>query len=862
MPTKILTVNDINGNFYGGLPYNISWDFNDGSSPSTLSVSVVSENGQYPNIDNELTFEDVARVTIGSFVFNGYLVSYDINKSPDQKILNLKYVDKSADLDRWYVGLYKRHGLQSGGAKNLIIVGKEYHPCDKDYDSTVSYQELNQTIIDPCDPCPYTPENKYQSTCDQTLADFQILDVYYTFNELLGKLPLSYDAPSNINNRFRAQHTGKLKDVLGAWCSDLGLAYYWDPIVNKLFFVDRKHPLKIPAISNLEKIGNLIDLQYGGSKQNTFSRGFLGYFAKEGLVKNYPCELSQNQSFQTLNCLTMKDLLDPSVYSEENPSGVEFIKLKELEAALSYYGRSVRDAFIWFRYYAILNANTAGSYYKIQKDENNQESPDQRNKILGQFGNMKILDVYSAVSNSANFVSCKKKLAKEDLKTLQDFDKKNNRDPLTNPSYYFFVAEVNEELAEKQFSDAEYMAKNFLGKFWHKKFNTPIPGATNSRTQISAESPDGNAQWYPARQDLNGLDIFNFGHQSGSLVAGLKNDLTSDQQENQDPFTQANGGDKDRKIRASSSFLLLNRDAKWSPSGDDLKYYDSLFKWYEDHLPKAFGNSEGRPNFLFRLFPEARNNTNIKLFFARELNSFSAKISKSAHPLDTPAQTDKLQSIESTNGDQISKSLGKYGLKSNQCARITLPGMEIFTPSQCLSDLDNFNDGDSGYDIYLEATTNFTKVIPKVQYTITKDINSTNVAQIDYYLKEIREDNLNLIRGNSKNCIIPEEDIKNYVDSIYDNSSYEMTEVQKTASFKVAGLMPVQYTVSDGLSSIQITVSDNGIYTSYSFEDKVVQPPSEDYIMQNLIDKIRPVGSLNGNMPTTNEINFLKDSGI
>jgi hypothetical protein len=42
---KILTVSDIKGNFYGGLPYNVIWDFNDGSSPSTLSVSVVNENG-------------------------------------------------------------------------------------------------------------------------------------------------------------------------------------------------------------------------------------------------------------------------------------------------------------------------------------------------------------------------------------------------------------------------------------------------------------------------------------------------------------------------------------------------------------------------------------------------------------------------------------------------------------------------------------------------------------------------------------------------------------------------------------------------------------------------------------------------
>jgi hypothetical protein len=861
---KILTVSDIKGNFYGGLPYNVTWDFNDGSSPSTLSVSVINENGQYPNLDNELTFLNTATVSIGNFVFNGYLTSYDISKSPDQKILTLKYVDKSADLERWYVGLYNRHGKLTGDAKNLIIVGKEYHPCDKNLDSTLDFSETDAVIIDPCDPCPNTPENKYDKTCDQSLSDFKIFEVYYTFNDLLQQLSkvVQFEQPSNVNKKFRAQHYGKLKDVLSSWCSDLGLAYYWDPVTSKLFFVDRKKPLRIPNANTLEGLPNVIDLQYGASKQSTFSRGLLGYFAKDGLVKDYTCELDERQGFIVLNCLTMSDLLDPDVYGETNDAGIEFIKLKELEAALSYYGRSVRDAFIWFYYYTVLNAAKANEY-KIIKGENGREAPDQQNKIMSQFGNLKVLDVYSAQINGANFTSCKRKMSKEDLKSLKEFDKKNNRTE-QNPSYYFFVAEVNEELAEKQFSDSEYMAKNFLGKFWHKKFNTPIPGATNSKSQINAESPDGSVQWYPARQDLNGLEIFNFGHQSGSMIANLQNGLKADEASNQDPFTQANGGDQEKKIRSNSSFLLLNRDAKWSPTGDDLKYYDSLFKWYEEHLPKAFGNTEGRPKFLFRLYPEAKNNTNIKLFFARELDNFEVGISTSDHPLDTPSQTDKTKTIERTDGTSQTQSIGKYGLKSNKCVKIKLPGMEIFTPSQCLSNIvGGYDDGDAGYEVYIQASASFSKVIPKLQYTITKDISNIDVAQLDYNFKEIREDNMGLVRGVSQKCIISQGDVKTYVESIVENCAYEMAEVQRTASFKVAGLMPItQYGVADGLSSVQITVSDNGVYTSYTFEDKVVQPPSEDYFMQNLIDKTRAIGGLNGNMPTTNEINFLKDSGI
>jgi ribosomal protein L9 len=46
------------------------------------------------------------------------------------------------------------------------------------------------------------------------------------------------------------------------------------------------------------------------------------------------------------------------------------------------------------------------------------------------------------------------------------------------------------------------------------------------------------------------------------------------------------------------------------------------------------------------------------------------------------------------------------------------------------------------------------------------------------------------------------------------------------------------------------------------FEDKVIQPPSDEYIIQNLMDKTKAIGGLNGNMLTANEMGLLKDSGI
>ena len=50
---------------------------------------------------------------------------------------------------------------------------------------------------------------------------------------------------------------------------------------------------------------------------------------------------------------------------------------------------------------------------------------------------------------------------------------------------------------------------------------------------------------------------------------------------------------------------------------------------------------------------------------------------------------------------------------------------------------------------------------------------------------------------------------------------------------------------------MQITISEGGAYTSYSFEDKVIMPPSDDYLQQYLIDK-----ATNASSPTVGQNSF------
>jgi hypothetical protein len=878
-----INVGTIKGNFYGGLPYSASWSFNDGSSPSTLNVSVVNSQGKYPDISNDLTYTKTVTVQLGEFKFVGYLVSYEINETPEQKLLTLNYIDQSVDLDRYYVGLDKRHGL-AGALKNLIVVGKEYHPCDPNLDSTKGYNNVGKSPVDPCDPCPYMPSNKYDMACDPARADFQIFEVYYTFNDLLGKIPLKNSGVPKANSTYKAQHTGTLKSVLSSWCSELGLAYYWDPFKGQLCFVDRSKPILVPQ--NLRSEQNVIEYRHGANKQNTFSRGFIGYFAKQGEYKKYTCTVDPTNSFQSLAPLTVADMLDPGNYPKTNE-----LAIKELSCAMAKYGKPLRDAFLWYYAYGF---STASDLNDFKYDVNNASS---LNNVITPLGKMKVLRVYHPSlkdENSGDFPALSRQtLNADEYQALQDQDKVNNRD-LTNPSWYFFIAECDDELADKQFQSEEKLGSDFLGKYFYKSYNTPIPGASNSNTQVSTETPDGgSASWYINNKDVSSLSIFGFGHEDGSVIAKL----VTEAQNNKDPIKL----DNKKKLVTAQSFLLGDRSNKFLPTNEQIKDYDALFKWYKEYTPTLL-NSDGRPDILFDFYPEAKNNTNIKLFLAREYSDFQLSIDTVPHPLEANSMALKTETHENAVGDQIVKNIGSYGLTSNECIRITIGShgggnapnnnngsggngagnssaagitktdIVIHTPPQCFKyvtknqssssdfvDLSNpaptnavgstitssqlTSNYAPGYVIYAQATATFPKVLPKVQYAVGSDGGSLDVAHLDYTYKEIQEENLDSIT-QSKNCVPSQKQVQQYVSSLGKNFAYSMDRAQSTATIKLPGIVPKVWGIEDALNSIQITINENSSYTTYSFEDKIIMKPSESYFTQYLLDKAKPLSSL------------------
>jgi hypothetical protein len=162
----------------------------------------------------------------------------------------------------------------------------------------------------------------------KTITSFS--NIYYFTDDKLTPIKET----SFINTSFRSQHTGKLKDVLSAWCSDLGLSYYWDPFRSALIFVTRSKPLSIPTYNSIvanESAYKIIDLKYGETTKSTFSRGFLGFFSKEGEIHNYTCSTNPKDAFFTLHSLQTYNASDL------------------IPIGLSYYSKSLFSAWSWLK---------------------------------------------------------------------------------------------------------------------------------------------------------------------------------------------------------------------------------------------------------------------------------------------------------------------------------------------------------------------------------------------------------------------------------------------------------------------------------------------------------------------------------
>lgn len=904
----LITLDSIQGNFYGGYPFVANWNFNNGDTPSTLTMSVVNSQGIYSINDSELNFQNTVNVGLGSFSFNGYLVSYEIEESAQQKILTLHYIDKSINLERWSIGLDGRHGFGSNVPLRMILVGREYSPCRDNLDSTQDFSAWTTSKIDLCDPCPNFPANGYENACNEDAFNLKIDPVYYTFNELLSKLGqtgLSITPPSQITGAMknhRAQHVGTVKSVLSTWCSELGLAYYFDPVQQKLVFISRSQPIQIPPKNTLRDTNKTISLKYGSTIENTFSRGFIGFLGTQGEIKKYNCE---REDSATLFCLTLNDLFTDdnqtanittfnamqggsydSNYTYQPPPGrsdaaqrsVDTLTSLYYATVLAYYPTQLRLSFLWFFVLRILNPTGAKAWRTTytapgassstpsgpggaSSSTNSGGTVGATGSTITELGNMNIVAVFSKQdSTTSSYFDALAKtgaqqygpvLPESYLEYVRAQDIAEGRDPEANPSFYFVLAQCNLDLFHKQEERDVYRAKQFLGRYYYRSFDKmAVAGGSNDNAQLHIDAAGASCAHHPRGSYLQHLPIFSFGHSAGSRIGRLVNAFSRDDSDNIASIGTPTGANAE-KYRNLSSFILLDRGdaAKYSPDESEHEDWRNTWEWYKNIAPQLIGN-DGRPDILIKVLDRQRSgaDSSLKLFVCRELGSFDVIATNMvANPWDANAVKIRHNSYEGLDGNSASNGSREhpangstdatYGLMSPNTVEIRMPGgLTIYPPSQSLI---LSGQAHAGFRVFILSSSKYQKIIPKFQKVVFKDAPSADLtANVSYTWKQLDGDNV-MVLGQQQSCLPTDSNIQTYVNKFGSNMAMSNSVASKKANLKVIGIMPQTFTVAQGLSSVQITVGDNGVYTDYTFEDKVVVPPSEDIIQEELIRQNR-----------------------
>jgi hypothetical protein len=303
----------------------------------------------------------------------------------------------------------------------------------------------------------------------------------------------------------------------------------------------------------------------------------------------------------------------------------------------------------------------------------------------------------------------------------------------------------------------------------------------------------------------------------------------------------------EEEATASDHFLLLERNALWFPfkqSSEELKgMLDVLDK--EHFEPVGQIPAAQVPLFEQTLFRPLKPDENEMWMIGYELKS-GFKVEKGTekdHPLEK----------ENVSIDVEACELGqtKYGLRDAKCQtyKITTDqgaaggeGINFFigTPPQSHIKPDPPEEGitdHSGYDIIWEKNgTLHTDVLQRKIELVEKEkvpsINA-NVLSVDINNRDITQDLHDIFDSDIENLCNPLEDvIRDRMKSIIEGLDFDVDTPFEKRSYVLAGLPPRQYTIADGLESMNLRMGSDGLETHVNFGNIKRKPISPNFFVQ------------------------------
>lgn len=282
---EISKVPIIEGPNFGGVIYGLNLEIGYSEEPSVLTLNIISKDGDYNPLP---ILNEPIKISFGSFTFNGIIWSYDIKETLQDKILEVQIKDHSVILDRYYVKKWERGKFGIDG--NLVLRKKIVEFDNEDvvpiYSRKIGTftlvklknQEVQKKVYEA-----YGVKNNiiYLGKESFPKTECDIPETYYTLENLKNILKnynivegVDFTAPPELKKNTE----GSLRTVLKSWAEACGIGFYWDFTNNKIktYVLNEGIKLQLPDITSTR----LIAKTASSSLDNTFINYAMAYTKK------------------------------------------------------------------------------------------------------------------------------------------------------------------------------------------------------------------------------------------------------------------------------------------------------------------------------------------------------------------------------------------------------------------------------------------------------------------------------------------------------------------------------------------------------------------------------------------------------
>jgi hypothetical protein len=879
---------------FGGYIYNLDYNVVMGpEGATTMSVGLIGENGDYSISDADMGTSNAYSVSLSNLNTTMYLKKFKKSISPRGKTLELEFIDGSYKLDTYTVGLYKKWGIANGATatnylqfgdtpENLIIVGREFHGCDRDH--TGNFDTLG-VIRNECAPCFRDSDVQAQLTlvdCKEAIK-YEILEVQYNFSDLMAAIEAKGFSLKNAydpNPKYFAEYTGSLREVLSNWCSDFGWTFFWEN--GKIVFLDLRNVINVNAtIQSL--CPNIESYEEEHTLDGTIQTGIITNYSREG------------HATQKYDCKSAVYLSIPAYSNTNAPTTSLRITstINDTAASLAIYSKELRNLFWWFD-----NAGYGMQYggkitpglempeigltilsnpvycQNLPSLNGNVFDYQIANPLKAQYaasGEDTSISFLEAIINDSSLRKIQDSINEDDLlrQCVSVLSIEDQWKFASNASRkYFFVAAFDEESENRYLNDEISYAQEFIGK--HHIF---VPDMADPQQAAFFESPKyiekdtacGITSLYGRYREDGRLKFDSIGNTHGDGFTYYDNPgvtADGDIQTLQDlPFakfldflrtTYNEAGNTG--YQATTDFKMVcvsTSSAQWYPApgsytGNKSSPIAKILN--KDLIEQAWslypmmveGQIDKNGSDITRIVLEKQglsgvdtNRSKVYLFVGTKVDStsFQMGVTQSNNP------TTKIGTLfngspvnPNDNPDEIHEVVYQYpelkclqlGFNSGGCK-----GISFKTPAATFR---CFQPANAPYGVVVEKTRVVPQRTPKYE---TAYLSSTpvdkNVLKYDYIYRNLSDSNIKVLTRDNTNamCVYSKETIRGIHEYAIKNLEVNQIVPLIKKSFSIIGtnIGDVSLSIEDGLQAIRISSDKAGIKTNYIFgTSKMVRP--------------------------------------